>query len=204
MAKTTQFQEAYERVEQDLVNLSNLTSDLAADIANLNSKALLLTSLTGGTINFQPCGTSLREVLQDLEGQLEDIDYDGEVKEPVPLPEPIKILFSPERTKKIFDGFQAMMELSHGVAKLEKRHRDAEGVATEPDLRTELLQMHSMLSSCFAAYISFSKIEPGFAEVLDRIFDLAHSVDLPIGDTYVNELLRRARVKQALHQEKGD
>jgi len=40
--------------------------------------------------------------------------------------------------------------------------------------------------------------------VLDRIFDLAHSVDLPIGDTYVNELLRRARVKQALNQEKGD
>ena len=200
MTKPTAFQEAYDRFEKDLIELSNLAADLATHVAMLNAEALMLHEKA--TINFQPSGTCLRDILQDLEGQLQDVDYDEEAKERPPVPDPIKTLFAPKRMRKCFEGFQAMMELSYGVSKLERRRTGTlRAGQRNQNFGAELLHMHGMLSAAFASYIGYGKLSRPWQRSSTECSTSRWPWIWASENAYAQDLLRRVKVKLSIDKE---
>lgn len=187
-------QKAFEDFEKDLVNLSDLLHDIAVHAAALNVRCLYNDQ---PTVNIQPSMTLLREVVQDLDGQLETIDYDE--KPHHDAPDAIRHLFSAERMMKIFEGFEAATELSHGVSNLRGWWKDREGrdlTGNPLIVPTKIALMHSELTEALEAHRTGANDShlphcDGFpvelADLLHRVFDVAGAFGLDLATVYAQK-----------------
>lgn len=207
MPKPTVFQEAWLRVEADLVEMTNKLKDIGNNVASLNAEVILIDQ---PTINQQLVLPELRECIENLFDQLHNIRYNAEND---PETEQLKSpVFREDLVRRAVSGLEAMIELSHNMSSSSGwwKGENGEDLKEAPFMfPTKIALCHSELSEALEAdrkdkmddhlpHLSGVSVE--FADLLHRVFDLCGAFGIELSRAYIEKgiyNLERADHKRA-------